>query len=115
MNRKLLKIASSLTDNSYVVVNKGEARELSANSLIPLNLIMWGKLPKDGIYRLCKNNCGSDDCDINKPNPKCVENKTYNKVKCCVYSLEDLRGTFFTYEEFFEIVKQYSKVEGLNE
>ena len=107
MDINILKTIERNTNNIYVIVENDTAKKLNGEE-IPKEHIVYNKMPKDGIYKLEKNNCGKKECDILSPNPGCVLKKIYSKENCALYSFDELAVTFFTYKEFFNIIKDFS-------
>lgn len=67
----------------------------------------WVIKPIDKLYKLSKFNCNSSDCDVAKPNPKCVYNglagswTVEEPVKCACWSLDTIYNKInmdFTFE-----------------
>lgn len=87
----LYKAISDKTGRRFAKVEDGQIIHLGKpHEPIPDNhLSKYTNLDKldNGFYSLSLSNCGSPDCHVAKPNPKCVESGIYSEGKCATYSV----------------------------
>ncbi len=83
--REILIEVEKHTSEIFCEVKDGKVSFVSNGKSMPLELIMYQKMPNDGFYTVDEATCGGS-CSIGKPAKKCIGGM-YSPRKCCVYSL----------------------------
>jgi hypothetical protein len=80
------RIEQHIEQIKFGVVKDGVMRFLRTDTEIPLDLLMYQKMPKDGIYELHDVTCGPDSgCEVGNRLQSCT---SYAKKKCAVYDYQ---------------------------
>lgn len=106
MLAKLLECIEALTDYTFVEVDKGVARFMFKHDkkLIPADLLLYQKVPEDGIYYTSEYTCGKEKCQVGKPWQACVDGGHYTKRKCAVYGLRPYDNVRLSMEDVVVLV-----------
>lgn len=97
--KEVLKQLYTISGDMYCEISEdGVCTVLHTGSVIPTKDMMYQALPHGGpgLFKVTKANCGSDDCDIGKPAPKCID-VCYSPQKCAVWGFQRVKteGTMF--------------------
>lgn len=82
--RALLERLSELTGDKYAEVKDG-VMTFFDGIVIPVELIMYQRMPSDGLYIVYDGTCDGK-CAIGKPRASCM-GRCYSKTKCAVYGV----------------------------